>query len=319
MQIIYHHTTGSWMSKQLQALSGEAGLNVVAVAPHERDRLDKALADAEVIWHVLEPLTADEISAAPRLRLIQKIGVGVNTIDVAAASARGIAVCNMPETNSRAVAEMTIALMLNCLRRLTMIHDRTRMGSGWGLPPDTFEACGEISGRTVGLVGYGAVPRILAPILVALGARVIYTATSPKEDSVGVWRTLTQVLAESDIVSLHVPLTDDTARMLDRDALALMKQGAILINTARGELVDQTALIDALTADRLAAAGLDVFAPEPIRPDDPILSIENVVLTPHVAWQTRETLTRSLEAATENCRRLRAGEPLLDQVNSPSG
>ena len=306
------------MSNQLRALSGEAGLNVVAVAPHESDRLDKALGDVEVIWHVLEPLTADQISAAPHLRLIQKIGVGVNTIDVAAASALGIAVCNMPGTNSRAVAEMTLALMLNCLRHITKIHARTRTGSGWDLSPDTFEASGEISGRTVGLVGNGAVPRILTPILVALGARVIYTDRSRNDESVGEWRSLQQLLAESDIVSLHVPLTDATTRLLDRNALGLMKQGAILINTARGELIDQSALIDALTAERLAAAGLDVFAPEPIPPDDPILSLDNVVLTPHVAWQTRETLSRSLEAAMENCRRLRAGEPLLNQVNSPS-
>jgi len=315
MQIIYHHTTGSWMSQQLHALSAAAGLNVVAVAPDQPYRLGKALADAEVIWHVLEPLTADHISAAPRLRLIQKIGVGVNTIDVGAASARGVAVCNMPGTNSRAVAEMTLALMLNCLRRIVKIHVQTRTGSGWGPPPDTLEACGEISGRTVGLVGNGAVPQILAPILVAMGARIIYTATSRNEESVGEWRSLQQLLAESDIVSLHVPLTRVTTRMFDRQTLGLMKPGAIFINTARGELVDQSALIDALTTKRLAAAGLDVFAPEPIPPEDPILSLENVVFTPHVAWQTRETLARSLDAATENCRRLRAGEPLLNQVN----
>jgi phosphoglycerate dehydrogenase-like enzyme len=208
--------------------------------------------------------------------------------------------------------------MLNCLRRITKIHARTRTGSGWDLPPDTFEACGEISGRTVGLVGNGAVPRILTPILVALGARVIYTDTSRNDESVVEWRSLQQLLAESDIVSLHVPLTDDTTRLFDRNALGLMKQGAILINTGRGELIDQSALIDALTTERLAAAGLDVFATEPIPPDDPILSLENVVLTPHVAWQTRETLARSLEAAMENCRRLRTGEALLNQVNSPS-
>ena len=315
MKVIYHHTTGPWMRRRLRALADEEELDVVSVAPEDRRGLAAALTDAEVLWHVLEPFTAAHVSAAPRLRLIQKIGVGVNTIDVTAATARDIAVCNMPGTNSRAVAELALALMLACLRRLTWFHDRTRAGQGWQLPPDVPERCMELSGRTVGLVGYGAIPRILAPVLAAFGATVLYAATSPKEDAVGEWRRLKQLLREADIVSLHVPLTQDTAGMIDREALTLMQPGTILINTGRGEVVDQPALIEALESGRLAAAGLDVFATEPVAPDDPILSLDNVVLAPHVAWQTRETLQRSIEAATENCRRLRAGEQLLNQVN----
>jgi len=303
------------MAQRLQALADEAGLDVVAVAPNDTDGLIAVLEGAEVVWHVLKPFRAHHISAAPHLRLIQKIGVGVNTIDLAAASARGIAVCNMPGTNSRGVAEMTLALMLACLRRLSWIQDQTRLGKGWDLSPEVTEKCGELSGRTVGLVGYGAVARILAPILVALGARVLYTATAPKEDAIGEWRNLRQLLGESDIVSLHLPLSDNTVGLLDREALELMKPEAILINTARGELVDQPALVEALSSERLAAAGLDVFAIEPVPLLDPILGLENVVHTPHIAWQTRETLERSLTAATENCRRLKAGEPLLNQVN----
>ena len=315
MKVIYHHTAGPWLVRRLQELEGEVGLDVVVVAPDDHQGLGSALADARVVWHVLEPMTAAFIESAPRLRLIQKIGVGVNTIDVEAATARGVAVCNMPGTNSRAVAEMALALMLGCLRRLAWFHDRTRTGRGWDVPADIPEGCLELGGRTVGLVGYGGIPRILAPILVALGARVLYTATSAKEDAMGEWRALPRLLSESDIVSLHVPLTDDTAGMLDRQALRLMKAGAILINTGRGEVVDQQALVEVLRSGHLAAAGLDVFAREPVAPDDPILGLDNVVLAPHVAWQTRETLERSLLVATENCRRLQAGEPLLHQVN----
>ena len=315
MKVIYHHTAGPWLVRRLRELEGEEGLDVVVVAPEDHQGLRAALADAEVIWHVLEPMTADFIEAAPQLQLIQKVGVGVNTIDVAAATARGIPVCNMPGTNSPAVAEMALALMLGSLRRLPWFHERTRNGRGWDLPADVPEGCMELSGRTVGLVGYGGIPRILAPILVALGARVLYTATSPKAEAVGEWRGLPQLLTESDIVSLHVPLTDDTAGMLDRQALTLMKPGAILINTGRGEVVDQQALFEVLRSGHLAAAGLDVFAREPVAPDDPILGLDNVVLTPHVAWQTRETLERSLAVATDNCHRLKAGEPLLHQVN----
>ena len=315
MKVIYHHTAGPWLVRRLVELEGEAGLDVVVVAPEDHHSLRSALADAEVVWHVLEPMTAGFIEAASRLRLIQKIGVGVNTIDVAAATGRGIAVCNMPGTNSRAVAEMALVLMLGCLRRLAWFHERTRSGLGWDIPAEVPEGCLELAGRTVGLVGYGGIPRILAPILVALGARVLYTATSPKQDAIGDWRGLSQLLSESDIVSLHVPLTDNTAGMLDRQALLIMKPGAILINTGRGEVVDQAALVEVLRSGRLAAAGLDVFSSEPVAPDDPILALDNVVLAPHVAWQTRQTLERSLVVATENCRRLRAGEPLLHQVN----
>ncbi len=315
MKVVYHHTAGPWMRRRLRELDREAGLRVVAVEPTDPDRMLTELADAEVVWHVLEPMTAALMEAGPGLRLVQKIGVGVNTIDLAAARARRIAVCNMPGANSRAVAEMTLALILACLRRLPWFHEQTRSGRGWRIPRDVPESCMELAGRTVGLVGYGGIPRILGPILVALGADVLYTATSRKETAVGEWRDLHELLREADIVSLHVPLTERTAGILDRNALAMMKPGAILINTSRGEVVDQASLVEALQSGQLAAAGLDVFAAEPVPSGNAILDLDNVVLAPHVAWQTRETLVRSLEVAVENCRRLRTGEPLLNQVN----
>lgn len=287
---------------------------MVVVDPADTDRTVAELSDAEVVWHVLEPMTAALMATGPGLRLVQKIGVGVNTIDLAGAHARGIAVCNMPGTNSRAVAEMTLALMLGCLRRLPWFHDQTRSGRGWRVPPHIPEGCLELGGRTVGLVGYGSIPRILAPILIALGAKVMYTATSPKERAVGEWSDLRRLLLVSDIVSIHVPLTERTAGMIDRNALSMMKPGAVLINTSRGEVVDQAAMVEALRSGRLAAAGLDVFSAEPVPSGDEILDLDNVVLTPHVAWQTRETLVRSLEVAVENCRRLETGEPLLHRV-----
>ena len=315
MKAIWHHPAGGWLRERLAALEAAHGLSVEVVPPGENARLAAALGGAKAVWHVLEPFRAEYLDAAPRLRLIQKIGVGVNTIAVEAASARGVAVCNMPGTNSRAVAELALALMLACLRRLLELHGRTRAGAGWRLPPDMPEGLGEIGGRTVGLVGYGAVPRALAPVLRLMGARILYTATAPKPDAAGEWRTLDPLLAESDIVSLHVPLTPQTEGMMGAERIARMKTGAILINTARGGLADQDALCAALAEGRLAAAGLDVFAEEPPPAGAPILELPNVVLVPHVAWQTRETLERSLVVAAENCRRLTSGEPLLHRVN----
>jgi len=255
-----------------------------------------------VLWHVLTPVTAEVIAKAPKLRLIQKIGSGVNTIDVEAAKRRGIAVCNLPGTNSRAVAEMALLLMLSCLRRLPQLSAAVHAGrwpDAWKLQ-DHF---GELGGRTVGLLGYGAVPRILAPMLEAMGARVQHWSRSAGD--------FATVLGTSDMVSLHLPLTEETEKLVDPRR---MKPGSILINTARGGLVDESALIEALKSGHLAAAGLDVFSSEPLPAGHPLLVLPHVVCAPHLAWLTQETLERSIGAAMENVRRLGSGEPLLHRV-----
>jgi len=172
-----------------------------------------------------------------------------------------------------------------------------------------------LRGRTVGLVGYGGIPRILAPVLLALGCRVVYTPRTAKAVADAEFMELEELLAESDIVSLHVPLTDETKLLLDRGRLALMKPEAIIVNTARGGLVDQDCLYEMLESGRLAAAGLDVFSEEPVNSSEPLLRLETVVVAPHLAWHTRETLERSAHLAVENCGRLRDDEPLENQVN----
>lgn len=290
------------------------GLTVDWVAPDDDARFYALLPEIEVIWHILRPISAEDIARTPRLRLIQKIGVGVNTIELDAARARGIAVCNMPGSNAQAVAEMTLLLMLACLRRLTVLDRAVHDGQGWRLAPNFRENFGELSGRVVGLVGFGLIPRTLTPALRALGATVIYTATSPKADPAARFMPLDELLRSADIVSLHVPLTPATQDMIGTAQLARMKRGAILVNTARGGLVDQAALVATLRSGHLGAAGLDVFADEPVAPDDPILEVDNAIVTPHIAWLTDGTLNRSLKIAAENCRRLSAGEALLHRV-----
>ena len=168
--------------------------------------------DAEVLLHVLEPVTAAVIDAAPRLRLIQKIGIGVNTIDLDAADRRGVAVCNMPGTNTQAVAEMTLLLMLATLRRLAYLDGLTRAGRGWELEPEITDDLGELSGRTVGLVGFGAVARRLMPILQAIGATVVYTSRQPVADAPIRFLPFREMLPVADVLSLHLPLTPETTR-----------------------------------------------------------------------------------------------------------
>ena len=313
MKIVFHYDAGPELARRLDELRAE-NLEVEICRVADPERFEACMKDVEVIWHVLEPLTAAVIAAAPRLRLIQKIGVGVNTIDVDAARERGVYVCNMPGTNSRAVAELTLGLMLAALRRIAFFDAATRRGEGWAWTPEVQDDLGELGGRTVGLVGYGAVPRALAPMLRALDASVLYTDLKPIADAVGEFCGLDELLARSDLVSLHVPLTPETEGMVDESAIARMKRGAILFNAARGGLVDEQALTRALREGRLRAAALDTFQEEPLSPTSPLLALDNVVLTPHVAWLTQETLARSLIVAIENCRRLSRGVELLHRV-----
>jgi phosphoglycerate dehydrogenase-like enzyme len=309
MNVLFHFASGPDLTARLAAIPG---LNISICPEHDELLLARLLPETEILWHVLKRCTAEMIAAAPRLRLIQKIGVGVNTIDLDAAKARGIAVCNLPGTNARAVAELTLALMLAVLRRLPRFDAAMRRGE-WS-DPALQDGVGELGGRTVGLVGYGAIPRLLAPVLAALGCRLIYTSRTPRPDAVGEWRTLDALLSESDVVSLHLPLTAETETLIDARALTRMKPGAILINTARGGLVDQSALTQVLTDGKLAGAGLDVFVHEPHDAKEPLFHLPNVVLTPHIGWLTTGTFDRSFALAAENCRRIAAGEALLHQV-----
>jgi phosphoglycerate dehydrogenase-like enzyme len=312
MKILFHEIAGPALQRQFRDMAA-LGLEVEWAAPDDEAKFGTLLPELEVIWHALRWVSAEDMARGKKLRLIQKIGVGVNTIDLEAAKARGIAACNMPGSNARAVAEMTLLLMLACLRRLPTLDRATREGRGWQLDPVFRETMGELGGRIVGLVGFGAVPQILAPVLTALGAEVIYTATA-KKDAAAQFMSLGELLAKADIVSLHVPQTPQTTGMIGAAQIARMKPGAILINTARGGLVDQAALITALRSGHLATAGLDVFADEPIPAGDALLGLDNVVLTPHLGYLSGGTLSRSFKIAVENCRRLTAGEPLLHRV-----
>ncbi|TXS89514.1 hydroxyacid dehydrogenase [Parahaliea maris] len=297
IRVLFQYDTGPQLRRELDALR-EQGIEVISHPESAAPPGPELLESIQAIWHVLQPVTSDMIAAAPQLALVQKIGVGVNTIDLDAARARDVAVCNMPGTNSQAVAEMTLLLMLSALRQQVRMDRACRSGA-WSLPSQQLEGFGELAGSVVGLVGFGEVPRRLAPVLQALGAQVIYSARSPRDVP---WPCveLEELLARADVVSLHLPLTPDTGHLLDSRRIGLMKPGAILVNTARGGLVDEGALLSALQAGHLAGAGLDVFAEEPVAADHPLLALDNVVVAPHLAWLTRETFSRSISLAARN-------------------
>lgn len=286
---------------------------------HEDDdeALHRELPWADVVWHVLRPLTAADLRRGTRLRLVHKLGAGVNTIDVDAATESGIAVANMPGANAGSAAEGAVLLMLAAMRRLVELDSATRAGRGWPTDPTLGETVRDIGECTVGLVGYGNIARRVERIVAAMGAEVLHTST--RDDGTPGWRPLAGLLAASDIVSLHLPLTPASDRLIDRSAISLMKPGALLVNTSRGGVVDEAALVEALRSGRLAAAGLDVFAVEPVPATNPLLALHNVVVTPHVVWYTQDTMRRYLDQAVDNCRRLRDGVDLVNVVNGKQG
>ncbi len=260
-----------------------------------RDEIGSA--DALIVRNA--PVDADLLSRARRLRVIARIGVGTDSIDVQAATGRGIAVAITPDGNSQAVAEHVFALILALLRRVTVGDRAVRDGRF----QDREHLLGHtLAGRTLGIVGYGRIGRAVARIAQGgFGLQVAVLARRPSEvadTGVVLAESLDALLAASDIVSLHVPLTSQTAGMINANALTQMRDGAYLINTARAALVDHSALIAALDSGRLAGAGIDVFDGPPAA-GNPLLGRDDVVLTPHVAAMTKEAFASMSRQAVE--------------------
>ncbi len=241
----------------------------------------------------LEPYDAGVLAQASGLRAISRIGTGIDNVDLAAAAAHGVQVLRTPDAPTSAVAELTIAFILAGLRHLRHHHGQVVDG-GWRARPG-----GLLEGRTVGLIGAGRIARAVAARLAPFGATV--QATDPHVASADVPFPLVDLdtlLRTSDIVSLHVPGQDDPRPLLDADRLLLLREGAMLINTARGGLIDEAALVTALRDDHLAFAGLDAYAIEPY--DGELRELNNVLLTPHVGSNTRETRVAMEREAARN-------------------
>jgi phosphoglycerate dehydrogenase-like enzyme len=315
VRVLAHFTPGERVHEFLAPHAD--WLDVGYCAEDDDETFYRELPKADAIWHVLRPLPGADLELAAKCRLVHKLGAGVNTIDVAAATRLGIGVANMPGANAPSVAEGTVLLMLAALRRLPALDLATRQGRGWPSDPTLGETVRDIGSCTVGLIGYGNIAKRVEKIVLAMGGEVLHTST--RDDGTAGWRPLPELLAACDVVSLHLPLTEQTAALLDAERLALMKRDAVVVNTSRGPIIDESALVDALREGRLAAAGLDVFAVEPVPADSPLLTLENVVITPHVTWYTVDTMRRYLAEAVDNCMRLRDGRDMVNLVNEVAG
>jgi phosphoglycerate dehydrogenase-like enzyme len=276
-----------------------------------------ALEEADAILAALVDIDMAAIEKAPKLRFIQTPSHGFDHVDIDAAAVRAIAVANVGTSGAEAgtVAEHAMLLMLACARRLVEGHEGMRRGEWPALTSQQIE----LQGKTLGIIGLGRIGHEVAKRAKAFGMNLMYCDPIPAEEDVEQELRLKradvpELLAGSDVVTVHVPLMPATRTLIDRDMIALLKQGAIFVNTSRGQVVDNIALAEAADAGRIVC-GVDVFETEPCPDDHPLRTARNVVLSPHVAGTTSESVVRIMAAAIENLRRFERGERVKDVVN----
>ncbi|MBC2878729.1 MULTISPECIES: 2-hydroxyacid dehydrogenase [Streptomyces] len=317
LAVVSPHVGGRAAGAALAGLfPGRARVTVVETA----DEDPAALREAHVVITGLGPVTAAHFAAAPALELVQCASHGYDYVDLDAARAHSVPVCTIGSSTAERqnVAEQTFALMLALAKQLVPAHTALTEGD-WALPR-LQSSITELSGKTLGIVGLGTIGTEVARRAAAFDMRIVYSgpeAAPPETEArLGARRVeLEELLRTSDYVTLHAPLTAATRHLLDAGRLALLKPTAFVVNTARGALIDQEALADALEAGALAGAGLDVFDPEPPPASLRLLRAPNVVLSPHVAGVTRETLVRIALAAVQNVLEYFEGAPPRDAVS----
>ena len=272
------------------------------------------IGQAEIVFTNKTPITAEILDACPSVRYIGVLATGYNVVDIAAARERGIPVTNIPGYGTMAVAQFAIGLLLELCGHMGE-HGRAVRSGRWESCPDYCfwdYPLIELAGKTMGIIGFGRIGRQTGRIARALGMEVL--ACNPSQcgegRAIGTYVDLDTLLARSDVISLHCPQTPETAGLINRETIAKMKDGVILINNSRGGLVAEQDLADALNAGKIAAAGLDVVSQEPIRGDNPLLRAKNCLITPHISWAPRESRQRIMDMAAENLRAFLAGEPI---------
>ncbi|MCM1299992.1 MAG: D-2-hydroxyacid dehydrogenase [Firmicutes bacterium] len=274
------------------------------------DQAAERIRDADIVICNKTPLNRNNLSEAKNLKYIGLFATGYNNIDIDYCRKRGIPVCNAPAYSTDSVAQLTFALILEIVNRVRDYRDLVDKGD-W-IKSRTFSmfpiALMELKGKTLGIIGCGSIGEKTAEIAHAFGMRVIAYNRSPKAVPNVSFTDLETVFKESDIVSLHCPLNEQSKNLINKETISKMKDGAILINTARGPIVDEAALAEALSSGKLLAAGVDVLQTEPMTPDCPLYGIENCIITPHIAWAALETRERLLGIVEDNLNCFLKGE-----------
>jgi glycerate dehydrogenase len=268
------------------------------------------IGDAEIIFINKFPVTAQLLDRCPSIKLICVLATGYNVVDCQAAKERGIIVCNVPAYGTAAVAQFTVSLLLELCHRIGH-HNKAVHQGNWTTCPDfcfwdTPQM--ELAGKTLGIIGYGRIGQAVAHIAKALGMKILAYTRTPKEGAE--YADLDTVLSQSDVISLHCPLTPDNAELINETTLSKMKDGAILLNTARGGLVNEQALADSLKSGKLRGAAVDVVSAEPISPDNPLLTAPNCIITPHMAWAPVESRQRIIDCTYRSIQGFLKGQPV---------
>lgn len=286
------------------------------VINHDRtdpEEVTARMAGAEIVLTNKTVISRDAIAASPDLRYIGVLATGVNIVDLDAAADHGVTVTNVPAYGPEAVSQYAFALLLEIVSQVGLHSDAVLSGQ-WETAEDfafTLAPLLELTGKTCGIIGLGAIGRQTARVANAFGMRVLghdpYVTTSPDDVRM---TDLDTVLGEADILFLHCPLTDENAKMINGEAIDKMKDGVILINNARGGLLDEAAVADALNRGKIYAAGVDTVSVEPILADNPLLKAKHIFITPHISWAAYETRDRLMGLAVENVARWLAGDPI---------
>lgn len=280
-----------------------------------QDKVLERIGDAEIVYTNKTPLTREIFYKAPNIRWVGVLATGYDVVDIEAAKERGIPVTNVPTYGTNAVAQMVFALLLEICHHVWEHNEAVKRGEWeergdfcfWKYPLI------ELAGKTMGIIGYGRIGQATGRIAQAMGMKVLaYDLYKNEEIECETMRyvSLDELLKESDVISLHCPLFESTKGMINKETIAKMKDGVIIINTSRGQLIVEEDLAEALNSGKVYAAGLDVVSVEPIRMDNPLLKAKNVIITPHIAWAPKESRQRLLNIAVNNLKAFLSGKPV---------
>lgn len=278
------------------------------------DLIQQRIGDASIILLNKTPITEETLAACPSVKLICVLATGYNVVDCEAAKKRGIPVCNVPAYGTDAVAQFTFALLLELCHRVGL-HSESVHNGDWCRSADFcywLTPQMELAGKTMGIIGFGRIGRAVGKIANAFGMKVLAYNRSrcPEGEEIGQYVDLDTLLKKSDVISLHCPLTPQTQQIINADSLAIMKDGAILLNTARGPLIDQQAVVDALKSGKLRGFAADVVCTEPMAADTPLMGAPNCILTPHIAWAPIESRQRIMDCTQRSIQAFLDGTPI---------
>jgi len=272
------------------------------------------IGDAELVYTNKTPITRNVLDACPKIRFLSVLSTGYNVVDCEYAREKGIPVTNVPAYGTAAVGQYAIALLLEICHHIGHHNESVHAGNWeknadwcyWDYP------LVELSGKTMGIVGFGRIGQTTGKIARAMGMKVLASGSQPSDSgrAIADYVNLDTLLSSSDVIALHCPLFPSTQGIINRDTIAKMKDGVILLNNSRGPLVVEQDLADALNSGKVAAAGLDVVSSEPIRGDNPLLQAKNCIITPHISWASKESRQRIMDCAVENAKAFLAGSPI---------